>query len=211
MTDIFIFGASGFARETADVAIANGYAPVFVVREKAGCDDLSDFGRVIAEDELNNHWGADCAIGIADVSIRRRIVESFGSAFRFPALIHPLASFGHRQREVAEASEGTIICAGARFESRITMGRFGVFNLNSTTCHDSIVEDFCHVAPGANLSGYVHLQGGVWIGTGAAINQGSPQAHRKIGRNTMIGSGAVVVHDCDADSVYVGVPARKRA
>jgi len=211
MTDIFIFGASGFARETADVAISNGYTPVFVVRDEGVSDDLSDFGGVIAESELSRHSGADCAIGIADVSIRRRIVDTFGPAFRFPALIHPLASFGHRQREVAEASEGTIICAGARFESRITLGRFGVFNLNSTICHDSIVDDFCHIAPGANLSGYVHLHEGVWVGTGAAINQGSPEAHRQIGRNTMIGSGAVVVQDCDADSVYVGVPARKRA
>lgn len=211
MSEIFIFGASGFARETADVAISNGYAPVFVVRDDAAGVDLSDFGRVVAESELSRQSGAECAIGIADVSIRRRIADSFGAAFRFPTLIHPLASFGHRQRAIAEASEGTIICAGARFENRIELGRFGVFNLNSTICHDTIVEDFCHVAPGAHLSGYVHLHEGVWIGTGAAINQGSPEAHRRIGRNTMIGSGAVVVQDCEADSVYVGVPARKRA
>ena len=50
---------------------------------------------------------------------------------------------------------------------------------------------------------------GAWIGAGALINQGNYEAKTMIGENTMIGSGAVVVGDCEANSVYAGVPARK--
>ena len=47
------------------------------------------------------------------------------------------------------------------------------------------------------------------IGTGAAVNQGTPSAKLVIGARTVVGSGAVVVKDCDEDAVYVGIPARR--
>jgi acetyltransferase-like isoleucine patch superfamily enzyme len=55
----------------------------------------------------------------------------------------------------------------------------------------------------------VHIRSGCWIGTGAAINQGTPHAKLTIGADTTVGSGAVVVKDCDESAVYVGVPARR--
>ena len=50
---------------------------------------------------------------------------------------------------------------------------------------------------------------GAWIGAGAVVNQGTEQAKRIIGQDTVIGSGAVVTRDCEAHAVYAGVPARK--
>ena len=44
----------------------------------------------------------------------------------------------------------------------------------------------------------------VWIGAGALLLPGA-----RVGARTIIAAGAVVRGDCDADSVYGGVPARK--
>jgi acetyltransferase-like isoleucine patch superfamily enzyme len=48
-----------------------------------------------------------------------------------------------------------------------------------------------------------------WIGAGAIVNQGAPNMKLKIGNDTIVGSGSVVVKSCDANSIYAGVPARR--
>lgn len=44
---------------------------------------------------------------------------------------------------------------------------------------------------------------GVWLGSGAILNPGV-----SVGKNSVIGAGAVVTSDIPADSVAVGVPAK---
>ena len=108
-----------------------------------------------------------------------------------------------------EQRRGVTVCAGVRFMNSIQVGDFTVFSLNATIGHDCIVDDFVTIAPGVNVSGHVHIGSACWLGTGAAVNQGTVRAKRSIGEGTVIGSGAVVIHDCEPGAVYAGVPARK--
>ena len=48
------------------------------------------------------------------------------------------------------------------------------------------------------------LEGNNFIGAGAVIIQGC-----KIGKNSIVGAGSVVLHDIEENSTYVGNPARK--
>jgi acetyltransferase-like isoleucine patch superfamily enzyme len=89
------------------------------------------------------------------------------------------------------------------------VGAFCVFNLNATVGHDCVFEDFANVAPGATISGNVRVATRSWIGTGAAINQGSNTEKLLIGVDTTIGSGSVVVKSTDASAVYAGIPAKR--
>lgn len=50
----------------------------------------------------------------------------------------------------------------------------------------------------------VTVEDGCWIGAGATL---LPGAH--VGAGTIVAAGAVVAGDCDPDSMYAGVPARK--
>jgi acetyltransferase-like isoleucine patch superfamily enzyme len=72
-----------------------------------------------------------------------------------------------------------------------------------------MVEDFVNVAPGACISGNVHLGARCWVGTGAVVNQGNGSSKLQIGADTIVGSGSVVVRDCEPNAVYVGIPARR--
>ena len=65
------------------------------------------------------------------------------------------------------------------------------------------MEDYCVLAPGVHVSGTSHLEEGVDIGAGAVILPG-----RRVGRNSVIGAGAVVRNDIPPGSVAVGVPAK---
>jgi sugar O-acyltransferase (sialic acid O-acetyltransferase NeuD family) len=210
MTRLGIFGTSGFAREVADIAAELGYAPVFVARDEVELDHWPFGGDVILETDVDRHaTEMPFAIGIGENAVRQRVATRFDGRLRFETLIHPSATFGRGQRAIIEARRGVIVCAGVRFTNNIEVGDFSIFNLNATVGHDCRIDDFVNVAPNASISGNVHLGSRSWIGTGAAVNQGTPEAKLVVGADTIVGSGAVVVKDCDEGAVYVGIPARR--
>ncbi|WP_336146500.1 NeuD/PglB/VioB family sugar acetyltransferase [Marinobacter salarius] len=206
---IGIFGTSGMAREAGDIAWASGLEPVYVARDESELQAWNFSGPVILEKEIERYADLPFVIGIGENSIRKAIAERFRDLLRFSNLIHPSATFGRGQREVLEACKGSIVAAGARLTSGIVIGDFCLFNQNVTVAHDCVLGSYVHVAPGANLSGNVHLKDGCWVGAGAVVNQGSNKEKRVVGENTVVGSGAVVIEDCEADAVYAGVPAKR--
>lgn len=209
MKDIGIFGSSGFAREVGDIAAELGYRPIYVARDQAEADKWGFSADIVLEDDVGRYPGMDFAIGIGENGARQKVADRFSAMLNFPSLIHPSASFGVGQRAATEARRGVIVCAGVRFTNNIQVGDFAIFNLNATIGHDAIIEDFVNVSPGANISGNVHIGARCWVGTGSAINQGSGDAKLRIGADTVIGSGSVVVKDCEPQAVYVGIPAKR--
>lgn len=209
MKTLGILGTAGFAREVGDIACDLGYNPVYVARDQAELDVWAFPGEVVLESVVDRYRDMHFAIGIGDNATRQKIARRFAGKLRFANLIHPSATFGQRQRQAVEARQGVIVCAGVRFTNNIQVGDFSIFNLNATIGHDVIVEDFVNVAPGACISGNVHLGARCWVGTGAVVNQGNGHAKLHIGADTIVGSGSVVVKDCEPNAVYVGIPARK--
>lgn len=209
MKKICIFGTSGFAREVGDIAFHLGFEPIYVARDQCEADAWALAGEVILEHDVHRLKEADFAIGIGDNQVRRNVSARYANQLRFTNLIHPSATFGIGQLAALADSQGVIVCAGVRFTNNIHVGNFTIFNLNATVGHDVICEDFVNIAPGANISGNVHIETGCWVGTGSAINQGDTETRLRIGANTTIGSGSVVVKPCDQDAVYVGIPAKR--
>lgn len=209
MKKIGIFGTSGFAREVGDIAFTLGFEPIYVARDQNEADALTFTGDVILERDIQMLSEADFAIGIGDNQVRSKVSARYLNQLRFANLIHPSASFGRGQLAAFADRKGVIVCAGVRFTNNIQVGNFTIFNLNATIGHDVICEDFVNIAPGVNISGNVHIEAGCWIGTGALINQGDAETKLRIGTNTTVGSGTVVVKSCDHDAVYVGIPAKR--
>jgi len=209
MKDLGIFGTAGHARELGDIACDLGYRVIYVARDQSELDAWSFPGEVMLESDLGRRSNMAYAIGIGENAIRQKVARRFADNLRFANLIHPSATFGQRQRDAIEIRQGIVVCAGVRFTNNIQVGDFAIFNRNATIGHDVIVEDFVHVAPGACISGNVHLARGCWIGAGAVVNQGSAAAKLMIGADTVIGSGSVVVNPCEQNAVYVGIPAKR--
>jgi len=209
MNRIGIFGTAGMAREAGDIAWDIGLEPVYVARDQAEMDACSLTGQVVLESDVDSYRDLGYVIGIGDNSIRQHIAQRYTGRLRFTNLIHPSASFGRGQRELLEAKRGIIVCAGVRFTNNIQIGDFCIFNLNSTISHDVVIDECVYVAPGAHITGNVHIETRAWIGIGVAINQGNESLKRHIGADTMIGSGAVVVRDCEPNAIYAGIPARR--
>ncbi|HEX7690361.1 MAG TPA: NeuD/PglB/VioB family sugar acetyltransferase [Burkholderiaceae bacterium] len=209
MTKLGIFGTSGFAREVGDIAEALGYDPIYLAADAVELAAWQFDAPAILESELASLGTIPFAVGIGENRVRERVAMRHRDRLTFPSLAHPSATFGAGQRAKVEAQRGVIVCAGVRFTNNIQVGQFSIFNLNATVGHDCRIDDFVNVSPGANISGNVHVGARAWIGTGAAINQGSNADKLRIGQDTVIGSGSVVVRSCDEQAVYVGIPAKR--
>lgn len=207
--NVGILGTSGMAREAGDIARTLGYEPIFVAKDEVEIYNWTYSAKVILEYDIERYADIPYVIGIGDGRVRKNLAKRFRNRLKFTNLIHPSATFGTFQREALNGCKGLIIAAGARFTIGISVGDFCIFNQNMTIAHDCVVGSFVHVASGANISGNVHLGDGCWIGAGSVVNQGKEFKKLKIGSNTLVGSGAVVVADCMSNAVYAGAPAKR--
>lgn len=209
MKKIAIFGTSGFAYETADVAHAMGYEEIYLICRTEL--EESDAGRlkIVSESNINHlvSEGFCFAVGCGEPGLRKRIANNFPD-LEYPNLIHPNAVFGISQKEYIGSTRGNIITAGVIFTNNIKLGDFGVYNLSCTIGHDCIIEDFVSIMPGVNVSGNVHLKECAYLGVGAVILQGSEVSKLIVGVESVVGAGALVIKPVKDNSTVVGAPAK---
>lgn len=196
--NLWIVGAGGLGRETLDCAIACG-------AEVAGFLDEGHVGRHIRGLDVRHPADAPAGdtflVGIADPVVRSRLHEELtgrGLTPRRP-LVHPYAVVGPE----TDVGPGSVILGGAHVSSSITIGLHVHVNYNATVGHDTVLEDYVTLYPGANVAGSVHCEEGATVGSNACVLQG-----RTVGSKAFVGAGAVVTRDLDPGVVVVGAPAR---
>lgn len=196
---LWIVGAGGLGRETLDCAMACEV-------EVAGFLDEGHVGRrirglqVFHPDEVSA--GDGFVIGIADPVVRKRFHRELtdkGLTARRRPLVHPYAVVGPE----TDIGAGSVIMGGAHVSSSITIGLHVHVNYNATVGHDTMLDDYVTLYPGANVAGSVHLEEGATVGSNACVLQG-----RTVGSKAFVGAGAVVTRDLDPGVVVVGAPAR---
>lgn len=206
MKDIVIVGAGGFGREVAwliesinkesnrwnllgfvdDTEILQG-------KKVNGYSVLGDLNWLV-DKELN------VVVAIGDPIGKKRIVEKLKSSKNcYPTLIDPSVKCS----DFAKIGEGTIICAGSILTVNIEIGEHVIINLDCTVGHDASIENYATILPSVNISGFVALEECVSIGTGTQIIQ-----NIRVGKNTVVGAGAVVVRDLPENCIAVGSPAK---
>lgn len=210
MKDLYIVGVGGFGREVADVVDAvNAVAPTWNLVGFVD-DDPSDLDRERAEtlgvpvvggiDDLLALKPAWAVIGIGSGSARRVIDGRLTAAgWRAPVLVHPSVTTG----AAVTLKPGTILCAGVRLTTNISLGRHVHVNLGSTIGHDSTLDDYVSVNPLVAISGNVTVGAAAMVGTHAAILQ-----DLTIGAGAVVGGSALVVKDVPESIIVKGVPAR---
>ena len=104
--------------------------------------------------------------------------------------------------------KGAIICPNVILTSNIKIGKSFHANIYSYVAHDCIIGDYVTFAPRVSCNGNVHIESGVYIGTGAIIKQGNPKNPLVVGKDSIIGMGAVVTKSVDPNSTVIGNPAK---
>ncbi|MEE1896853.1 acetyltransferase [Flavobacterium rakeshii] len=204
---IAIIGAGGFGRELKGLIDD-------VNKEKDTYDFIGFFDDTKVEnsfygfpvlggvDEINHIEEPICLVlGIGDPEVKKKIIEKINNSFvEFPVLIHPSAQVGG---DAVLINEGSVVTAGCVITCNVIIERFVTLNLMCTVGHDTTIKSFCSFMPSVNISGEVLISENVYVGTGAKIiNQ------LEIGKNTIVGAGAVVSKSLPENCTAVGVPAK---
>lgn len=208
MEKIVIVGAGGFGREVKmliDQINLKEHKYEFL----GFYDDGFEKGTTInnnqvlgsIEDLANTSQELNVVVAIGSPEIKRKIVEKLTSAtIKFPTLIHPSVLIGD---EFVSIGNGCIICAGTIITCNIEIKDFVILNLMCTVGHDTVINSFASFMPSVNISGEVVIHEGVYVGTGAKIiNQ------LEIGKQTIVGAGAVVSKTLPEKCTAVGIPAK---
>lgn len=209
MKTLGIFGTSGCAREVACIAEDLGFRPLLIARSEDEVRNWKFALDVIIESQLNQYKPMRLVMGIGDGKKRKQLADKFGAEHDFPNLIHPSAAIGSRQRAEIEKCRGNLILQNAVITDNVRFGDFCLINISATVSHDCVVGSYVTLCPGVNVSGNVHIDDLAWLGAGCVINNGTNERKLMINKDVVIGSGAVVINDCDAGATYAGVPARK--
>lgn len=209
MKDLIIIGASGFGREVAWlVERVNFIEPTW------NLIGFIDDNEALIGKEVNGYivlGGCStvkkfpdayyvCAIGAAKV--RKLIIskiEEINGNIKYTTLIDPSALISKR----VTIGDGTIICANNTITVNIHIGKHVIINLDCTVGHDVVINDFVTVYPSVNISGITEIGECSELGTGVQIIQG-----KKVGTESIVGAGAVIIKDIPDKCTAVGAPAK---
>jgi len=201
-----VLGDGGHAGVVIDALLLLG-------QSVAGYTSLAGTGRPILgveclgdDDEVKNYGVEDVylANGLGSTGSsdnRASLYQRFAArGFVFPHVVHPTAIVAQSVRIGA----GTQVMAGAILQPKCQIGENVIINTRASVDHDCVIETDVHIAPGATVSGGVVIERGAHVGVGSSILQCC-----RIGSNSIVGAGAVVVRDVLSGITVVGVPAKR--
>jgi sugar O-acyltransferase (sialic acid O-acetyltransferase NeuD family) len=205
---ILLFGSSGHASVIADIVEKIGALRIAGLIDSFTGPGSIRFGYPVLgpESELPRIVQATSAealiVAVGDNHLRTRLVESVRSILPwlpFETAIHPSASIARG----VSIGPGTVIMAGAVVNSNASIGSHCILNTLSSLDHDSRMDDFSSLGPGAHTGGNCRLRLGAVLAQGAHLIHG-----RSIGEHSVAGAGATVLNDIPDRCVAFGTPAR---
>lgn len=206
---IAILGTGGFAREVATLIQdinknEQKYELIgFVDPNMSKGTMINGYSVIGSDEEINRTSESIClAIAFGEPRLKAKVRTKYTNPLiSFPTLIHPSVIIGDNR--FVRIGEGCIICAGCIITTNVEIKDFVTLNLMCTVGHDTTIGKYSSFMPSCNISGEVNTEEGVYCGTGAKIiNQ------INIGKNTIVGAGAVVTKSLPEDCTAVGIPAK---
>lgn len=213
MTKLYaVYGASGCGRSLMPVA-AEQLAHLGEDSQLVFIDDsLGATSRVNGYDAMSyeqfkrlDSIDKSVLIAISDGDIRKQIADQ---------LIGDGIALWSVQGATTVIMDGVDIGIGAALSpfvtigSNVTIGKCFHANLYSYVEHDCVIGDYVTFAPRVSCNGNIHIHDHAYIGAGAVIKQGTPDAPLIIGQGAIVGMGAVVTKNVAAGTVVVGNPAK---
>lgn len=208
LKNVIVVGSSGHAKVVMDIIEREAkYRIAGLIDAFRNVGETSFGYQILGKEEdlpalskRHNLYG--CFIAVGDNWDRHLVVSKVTKllpSVNFISAVHPSAQIARN----VKIGDGTAIMAGAIVNSDNRIGRFCIINSNASIDHDSVMEDFSSLAPNVTTGGNVHIGSFSAVSLGVNIING-----RRIGKQTVIGAGSVVIHDVPGFSVAYGFPAQ---
>jgi sugar O-acyltransferase (sialic acid O-acetyltransferase NeuD family) len=204
---MIIIGAKGFAKEVLEVL-----QQLNSLQNVAFYDDVNEIGDTlyntfpILKDENQvraffKSAGNEFTIGIGTPKYRYLMCKKFESwGGKLVSTVSPFSHVGHFGNTIGS---GVNIMTGTVITNDVTIGKAGLINLNCTVGHDSVIAEFVELCPGVHISGNCKIGKLTFIGTNATI-----LPNITIGKNVIVGAGALVTKDLPDNVLAMGSPAK---
>jgi sugar O-acyltransferase (sialic acid O-acetyltransferase NeuD family) len=196
---IAVLGSGGHALSVLDAAVSAGYEPVAVVDPGNTVTEI--FGLPVVPDVSSlNLDEVELCLGIGNNSRREKVFDETRLSFptcRFPPILHMTAWVSPQ----AAVGQGTVILSQASVGPHAKTGIGALINTHASLDHDSLLDDFASLAPGASIGGNVSIGARSMIGLNTGILPGV-----SVGADTVIGAQSLVRTNIESLTVAFGVP-----
>jgi UDP-perosamine 4-acetyltransferase len=207
---VIIVGAGGHAAAVADALLeANTHVLGFTDQDAKKHGTLRLDLPILGGDEtLTQYAAVDVRLanglgfisGSGRISLRARVQQQLqAQGWSFVTVVHPRAIISRS----ATLASGCQVLAAAVIQPGTTIGTGTIINTAAVVEHDALVGDWCHLASRSTLCGHTKVGAGSLIGAGAVLRQSIT-----LGEDTIVGAGAVVLHNSPGGETLCGVPAR---
>ncbi|MEC5423405.1 NeuD/PglB/VioB family sugar acetyltransferase [Virgibacillus sp. C22-A2] len=204
--EIYVVGAGTYGEAMCELAEVVGYKVKGFYDEDDQKLNTFIMGVKISEkfSDLCDHTikGKQFIVAIGHNETRNKIMTKINKlGGSTPTLIHPTAVISPS----AEIGNGVYIQANVYIWTKVKVGDFCIISPNVVIAHHSTLGSACLISTLSGVGASIKIEDKVFIGMGSTIVTGMS----KVGENSIIGAGAVVLKDTDKNSVYAGVPAKK--
>lgn len=203
MRDLILLAASGLARElaSADLRDTRVVGVLDDNRELHGTECAG--ATILGGLELASELDAQFVLCMGDGRARRQAYRRL-AALGIPDLrFEPVIDGSVRVPRSCSVGAGSILLAGTVLTASVAIGRHVVIMPHVTLTHDNVVDDFATLATGVVLGGSVRVGEAAYLGMNASVRQGLV-----VGREAVVGMGAVVLEQVPDSETWAGVPAR---
>lgn len=207
---VLVIGGGGHGKVVVEAIAAEGQFDITGVIDEAAQPGVKLLGytvfggEAVLLDTVTRYGVFGVVVAVGDNAQRAAVVERVAKQhpqLSFPTIIHPFSSISSS----ASIGRGSVLLAGSIINANASVGAFCIVNTAASLDHDSQLGDYAMLNPHCAVAGNVTIEPFALIGMGANVLQ-----KRRIGRNTVIGAGATVVHDIGDNCVAIGTPARVR-
>ena len=205
--NIYIFGASGYAKETALLIeemgeyCLQGFVDKDIEVRETEVNGISY--PILSEEAFYSACEKErqeAVISIANSGVVQKIVARFGNCCNFPNIIHPSSAFKGKY----SIGRGNIISYDCIFTEEVSIGSFNRFNVRGMVGHNTMIGDYPHFTSLVNIAGNVTIGNSNLFGMSVVVLQ-----NIGIGDGNTIGAGSLVLKNITKVGTYFGVPAKR--
>ncbi|UJF29148.1 hypothetical protein L0B70_09885 [Kaistella sp. 97-N-M2] len=204
--EIYIIGIGHNSAVTIELAELNGYRIMGLIHYNNELTGKTQWGYPIVSDTESflkqDIASVNFALSMGDNTIRKEVFDTIKKqGGMLPLLIHPTASVSR----FSVLNEGVQIHANVTVQPDVVVKENSIISFGVGLTHNVTIAEHCYIAGHSLIGAYTVVEENVLVGMGTTTVSGKVE---KIGHDTVVGAGSLVMSTIAPKKVVYGRPAK---